>query len=81
MVCRDFILPKPASYVFFYAFFNLRNLLYIIWMWTIESSSLMNWLITKTRKNAPDTVPDAQCRGAFPFPAIYFSLGKGLFIR
>jgi hypothetical protein len=55
--------------------------LYIIWMWTIESSSLMNWLITKTRKNAPDTVPDAQCRGAFPFPAIYFSLGKGLFIR
>ena len=30
MVCRDFILPKPASYVFFYAFFNLRNLLYII---------------------------------------------------
>jgi len=30
MVCRDFILPEPASYVFFYAFFNLRNLLYII---------------------------------------------------
>ena len=27
------------------------------------------------------TVPDAQCWGAFPFPAIYFSLGKGLFIR
>ena len=30
MVCRDFILPEPASYVFFYALFNLRNLLYII---------------------------------------------------
>ena len=30
MVCRDFILPEPASYVFFYAIFNLRNLLYII---------------------------------------------------
>ena len=30
MVCRDFILPEPANYVFFYAFFNLRNLLYII---------------------------------------------------
>ena len=29
MVCRDFILPEPASYVFFYALFNLRNLLYI----------------------------------------------------
>ena len=31
MVCRDFILPEPASYVFFYAFSNLRNLLYIIY--------------------------------------------------
>jgi len=30
MVCRDFILPEPASYVFFYAVFNLRKLLYII---------------------------------------------------
>ena len=30
MVCRDFILPEPASYVFFYALFNLRKLLYII---------------------------------------------------
>ena len=30
MVCRNFILPEPASYVFFYAVFNLRNLLYLI---------------------------------------------------
>ena len=30
MACRDFILPEPASYVFFYAVFNLRNLLYLI---------------------------------------------------
>ena len=30
MVCGNFILPEPASYVFFYVFFNLRNLLYII---------------------------------------------------
>ena len=30
MVCRDFILPEPASYVFLHALFNLRNLLYII---------------------------------------------------
>ena len=30
MLCGDFILPEPASYVFFYAIFNLRNLLYII---------------------------------------------------
>ena len=31
MVCGNFILPEPASYVFFYALFNLRNLLYIIY--------------------------------------------------
>ena len=30
MVCGNFILPEPACYVFFYAIFNLRNLLYII---------------------------------------------------
>ncbi|RHS30594.1 hypothetical protein DWV52_13995 [Ruminococcaceae bacterium AF10-16] len=29
-LCGNFILPEPASYVFFYALFNLRNLLYII---------------------------------------------------
>jgi len=27
MVCGNFILPEPASYVFFYALFNLRKLL------------------------------------------------------
>ena len=30
MVCANFILPEPASYVFFYAFSFLRKLLYII---------------------------------------------------
>ena len=29
-LCGNFILPEPASYVFFYAFSNLRNLLYLI---------------------------------------------------
>ena len=29
MVCGNFILPELACYVFFYAIFNLRNLLYI----------------------------------------------------
>ena len=29
-LCGNFILPEPASYVFFYDFFNLRKLLYII---------------------------------------------------
>ena len=40
MVCRDFILPEPASYVFFYAIFNLRNLLYIIF--DFDAFLLMN---------------------------------------
>ena len=31
-LCGNFILPEPASYVFFYAVFNLRNLLYLIRM-------------------------------------------------
>ena len=30
MVCRDFILPESANYVFSYSFFFLRNLLYLI---------------------------------------------------
>ena len=30
MVCGNFILPESASYVFFFALFNLRNLLYLI---------------------------------------------------
>ena len=30
MLCGNFILPEPASYVSFYAVFNLRNLLYFI---------------------------------------------------
>ena len=29
-LCGNFILPEPASYVFFYAVFILRNLLYLI---------------------------------------------------
>ena len=33
MVCGYFILPEPASYVFFYAIFNLRNLFYLIQIW------------------------------------------------
>ena len=30
-LCGNFILPEPASYVFFFALFNLRNLLYLIY--------------------------------------------------
>ena len=35
-LCGNFILPEPASYVFFYAVFNLRKLLYIITVLTDE---------------------------------------------
>ena len=30
-LCGNFILPEPASYVFFYAVSNLHKLLYIIY--------------------------------------------------
>ena len=42
MVCRDFILPEPASYVFFYPLFNLRNLLYLIFI--LDRSGSMSGL-------------------------------------
>jgi len=29
-LCGNFILPEPASYVSFYAIFNLRKLFYLI---------------------------------------------------
>ena len=35
-LCGNFILPEPASYVSFFAFFNLRNLLYIIQLITLS---------------------------------------------
>ena len=38
-LCGNFILPEPASYVFFYAFSNLRNLLYIISGFTCRAAS------------------------------------------
>ena len=45
MVCGNFILPEPASYVFFYAFSNLRNLLYIIsYVFFYAFSNLRNLL-------------------------------------
>jgi len=36
-LCGNFILPEPANYVFFYAIFNLRKLLYIIDFATVYS--------------------------------------------
>jgi len=36
MVCGYFILPEPASYVFFYAIFNLRNLLDLLTKWRAD---------------------------------------------
>ena len=40
-LCGNFILPEPASYVFFYAVFNLRNLLYIIRFDAIYQNSII----------------------------------------
>ena len=46
MVCGNFILPEPASYVFFYAFFNLRNLLYIILNTAINRKYLLKYMLS-----------------------------------
>ena len=38
-LCGNFILPEPASYVFFYAVFNLRNLFYLIYKAIFERNA------------------------------------------
>ena len=43
MVCGNFILPEPASYVFFYALSNLRKLLYIIIVLALIKQ--LDWLV------------------------------------
>ena len=55
MVCGNFILPEPASYVFFYALSNLRNLLYII----IAREAL------PCRNEVTQNSPDIQVSGLF----------------
>ena len=46
-LCGNFILPEPASYVFFYAIFNLRKLFYLIELQSANldfiRSVLQNW--------------------------------------
>ena len=58
MVSRNFILPESANYVFFYAVFNLRKLLYIIWQLSAEaqaeSPKLMFFPITNCRRRDAD---------------------------
>ncbi len=44
-LCGNFILPEPASYVFFFAFFNLRNLLYIILLFSPGIKNFPNFNI------------------------------------
>ena len=51
-LCGNFILPEPASYVFFYAFFNLRKLLYIIELLGGEKLPKMDVLKEKRRQLA-----------------------------
>ena len=47
---RNFILPEPASYVFFYAVFNLRNLLYLIALSGVTSCKYLNNAKTPSRE-------------------------------
>ena len=54
MVCGNFILPEPASYVFFYAFSNLRNLLYIILSRGNEIISVAKLVLTPYNKSCID---------------------------
>lgn len=44
-LCGNFILPEPASYVFFYAFSNLRNLFYLITLLREATFSLFNMVV------------------------------------
>ena len=62
MVCGNFILPEPASYVFFYALFNLRNLLYIIEkvdnndIWKVHQRAYKKYFarVSKGKMSKPD---------------------------
>ena len=63
MVCRDFILPEPASYVFFYAVFNLRNLLYIIVRW--DSCTAAQGRRSLVQNEVTQNSPDIQVSGLF----------------
>ena len=42
-LCGNFILPEPASYVFFYDLFNLRKLLYLIRMTKQVQELRLRW--------------------------------------
>lgn len=64
-LCGNFILPEPASYVFFYAIFNLRNLLYLIRQFYCRSvAKLMGWRYNFPEVKRMQTI-DKQQFGAF----------------
>ena len=62
MMSRNSILPESANYVFSYALFNLRNLLYIIWIvarrWCLRDE-------TDTKKQLPMYEPKKPYMGSF----------------
>ena len=62
MVCGNFILPEPASYVFFYAFFNLRNLLYIIGSFSMRMGSTTYIIGVHFSAESKDTLEDKMKR-------------------
>ena len=57
MVCGYFILPEPASYVFFYAIFNLRNLFYLILLYPLKETEARDLLeIVESRYKRNSTI-------------------------
>ncbi len=78
-LCGNFILPEPASYVFFYAFSNLRNLLYIIGFWS-------EWRGSNSRPRGPKPMSQPSGRPVAPSlalsvaPAVPLWNSFGLFI-
>jgi hypothetical protein len=56
MMSCDFILPEPASYVFFYAFSFLRSLLYIV-VFSDNAKKIAAELDFKSLKQGEPQVP------------------------
>ena len=65
-LCGNFILPESASYVFFYAVFNLRNLLYLI---RPDSISITAFCLI-----AGDIFPLIQKCSLYSFQCFYFTV-------
>ena len=74
-LCGNFILPEPASYVFFYALFNLRKLLYIIITNDMQRGAaekiggFMESVTAKPEPEPPDPPEESRCK-VIPFEKV-----------